>query len=263
MNIEKVKERPLHLFSGEMVRAILDGRKTQTRLIVKPVGHDEGFVIVERDDKTLWPWRSDDGESMFTTIGGLTHEIPMSCPYGHPGERLWVKENFFIGEDLGEGWEPWMLQGDRFRYYCFGGDEGYDVPLEYLVPRRTRETHNNEGTAEHWRGFGPISSLFMPRWASRILLEITDVRVERLQDITSDDAVSEGLKGITKDGCLVKYGLPDTDGFPGTDDFGWPWKAWCVNPVDAYRRLWEQINGAGSWEENPWVWCISFKKIEP
>jgi hypothetical protein len=233
MNIEKVKERPTNPVSGEMVSAILDGRKTQTRLIVKPVGNDEGFVIVERDDKTLWPWRSDDGESMFTTIGGLTHEIPMSCPYGRPGERLWVRETWadahFWTDDIEAG-----------------------APLYRAID------HKKPIKPVKWK-----SPIQMPRWASRILLEVTDVRVERLQDITSNDAVSEGLKGITKDGRLVKYGLPDTDGFPGTDDFGWPWNAWCVNPVDAYRRLWEQINGHGSWEENPWVWCISFKKIEP
>jgi hypothetical protein len=102
---------------------------------------------------------------------------------------------------------------------------------------------------------------FLPSWASRITLEIVNVRVERLQDISADDAIAEGLKGITMDWRLVKYGIPDADGYPGTDDIGWPWEDWRISPVDAYRRLWESINGSGSWDANPWVWVIEFRRI--
>jgi hypothetical protein len=83
----------------------------------------------------------------------------------------------------------------------------------------------------------------MPRWASRITLEITDVRVERLQDISEEDAIAEGVKWFSS-GAVECPGMPET-------------------PVDAYRSLWEKISGSGSWEKNPWVWCISFKRTEP
>lgn len=102
----------------------------------------------------------------------------------------------------------------------------------------------------------------MPRWASRITLEVTGIRVERLQDISEEDAIAEGLSGITKDGKLIKYGIPDQDGLPGTDNTGWPWRDWQKDPRDAYRRLWESINGRGSWDANPWVWVVEFKRVE-
>jgi len=101
----------------------------------------------------------------------------------------------------------------------------------------------------------------MPRWASRISLEITGIRVERLQDISEEDAIDEGLKAITKDGKLIKYGIPDRDGYPGADDFGWNWGDWDKSPVLAYKRLWQSINGKGSWDLNPFVWVIEFKRI--
>jgi len=104
----------------------------------------------------------------------------------------------------------------------------------------------------------------MPRWASRITLEITAVRVERLHDISEADAVAEGLACITKDGDRTrKYGIPDADGMPGTDDHGWPWNEWRSDPREAYRKLWESINGPGSWDLNPWVWVIEFKRVTP
>ena len=103
----------------------------------------------------------------------------------------------------------------------------------------------------------------MPRWASRILLEIADVRVERLQEISENDAKGEGLAAISKDGQIFKYGIPDRDGLPGTDDHGWPWVDWKHSARNAFGRLWESINGAGSWDTNPWVWVVEFRVIEP
>lgn len=104
----------------------------------------------------------------------------------------------------------------------------------------------------------------MPRWASRLALEVTGVRVERVQDISEADAMAEGLKGLTKDGSLVKWGIPDRDGLPGNDDDGWHWKQWESDPRKAYRALWNSINGAKpgrSWEANPWVWVVEFKRV--
>lgn len=99
------------------------------------------------------------------------------------------------------------------------------------------------------------SPIVMPRSASRILLEVTDVRVERVQDISEADAIAGGLEAIAKEGSLIKYGIP------GTDDFGWR-SDWSVASRVAYRRLWESIHAVGSWDDNPWVWVVEFRRIE-
>ena len=104
-------------------------------------------------------------------------------------------------------------------------------------------------------------SIFMPRWASRITLIVTDVRIERLQDISEADAEAEGLAKISKDGSLYKFGLPDRDGLPGNDDHGWPWMDWHKHARDAYQAIWQSLNakrtGCG-WDDNPWVAAITF-----
>ena len=101
----------------------------------------------------------------------------------------------------------------------------------------------------------------MFRWASRILLEIADIRIERLQSISREDAIAEGLACFSKDGRIYKYGIPDRDGLPGSDNIGWDWQKWQENPITFYLLLWDSINGkshpSGS---NPWVWAIDFKK---
>lgn len=95
------------------------------------------------------------------------------------------------------------------------------------------------------------------------LIEITSVRLEKLQDISEEDAIAEGLKALIKDnGQTIKYGIPDADGLPGKDDFGWPWMEWNASPALAYKKLWEQIYGPGAWDKNPWVWVIEFKRVE-
>jgi hypothetical protein len=106
-------------------------------------------------------------------------------------------------------------------------------------------------------------SIHMPRAASRILLEVVSVRVERLQDISEADAVAEGIKALTKDGRTIKYGIPDRDGLPGNDNDGWHWCNWMPDASLAYRRLWQEINGFGSWEANPWVWVVEFTRLWP
>lgn len=201
-----MKERPI-IFSAPMVRGILDDRKTQTRRIAKVTsdGCKEGSI---------------------TPLAGfvprsIEHHISY-CPYGKPGDRLWVRETFCYHDDLA--------------IYLYKADCDSSV---------------------RWK-----PSIHMPRSASRILLEITCVRVERLQDISEDDAIAEGLKAITKDGRTIKYGIPDSDGYPGNDNHGWHWCDWNVSPVVAYKRLWESINGHGSWDLNPWVWVVEFKLLE-
>lgn len=228
------------LFNGKMVRAILEGRKTQTRRVVKHdlqrLGDGEWYAF---DHKGI-NYRVN---ARHTTVAAWAHLLQF-CPYGQPGDRLWVREATINVEEHGYV-GPVYVESEY----------GRDV-LDYgLAPAPDDMT---EVEPEELR---KRPSIHMPRSMSRILLEITNVRVERLQDISPDDAIEEGLKAITKDGKTVKYGIPDHDGQPGTDDIGWPWQEWRISPVDTFRHLWESINGAGSWAANPWVWVIEFRKL--
>jgi hypothetical protein len=195
------------LFSGAMVRALLDGSKTQTRRAVKmPPSWD---CIVYADwGNGWWPYRSDDGESPNYD----NNEIPLRCPYGQPGDRLWVRETWAPHPDFPESVHRGVYRADP--------------ECKYDVPR--------------WR-----PSIHMPRWASRILLEIVSVRVERLQDIGDVDSHAEGvtIEDRHMGGYCAGEFLPPS--------------------VRAYRELWEQINGAGSWAANPWVWVVEFKRVTP
>lgn len=211
----EIKSRPI-LFSSEMIRAILDGKKSMTRRIIKPQPHD---INDRTSEEVNAAWQE-----------GF---VPVKCPYGTVGDVLWVREGFTI------------LESNEIIYKADSSPAPYGLQLlpdgSYFDGR--------------WK-----PSIHMPRWASRITLEITDIRVERLQDISEEDAKAEGLKAITKDGGItIKYGIPDTDGLPGTDNFGWQWQDWHIDPRMAYKLLWESINGAGSWEVNPFVWVIQFK----
>ena len=226
MGARQMKERPI-LFSAPMVRAILDGRKTVTRRIVKPVGNDDAFVLLDHG-KGFWPYRSDDGESSITADG---NETPHSCPYGRSGDRLWVREAFH-----GYHWDKpravYRADGERQRVRT--QIESYEVG--------------------HW-----TPSIHMPRWASRITLEIVSVRVERLQNISEEDAIAEGV--YCENVIVSSYyanGHHEVGEcryfFHGGPDEGFE------SAVDAYTALWDSINGEGSWEKNPWVWVIEFKR---
>ena len=229
-----MKERPI-LFSAPMVRAILAGSKTQTRRVVKALHPDchESFI---RKDDGLFGWRDQFGRFM--------QAFP--CPYGQPGERLWVREN---------GWErpdrtPKMMRegADTWAPYYFDADYEFDA------------TRDNEFAEFKEWGFKRRPSIHMPRWASRILLEITAVRVDRLQDISEADAVAEGCR-------------PDA-GLHGDDDMAVYFTSQAFDnaavricatpmPVVRYAVLWKSINGAGSWAANPWVWVVEFKRVTP
>ncbi|EFT2530288.1 hypothetical protein HVG75_004872 [Salmonella enterica] len=193
-----------------MVRAILDGRKTQTRRPIK--WKQTRFTeIAERDDGSLWPWAED------CERGG---DIWFACPYGEIGDRIWVRETF--------------------RVHSRATDVATLVYRASVRNSWTEQTHrvpiavcDKPATPEKW-----TPSIHMPRWASRILLEITDVRVERLRDLSEEDAKSEGI-------------TPPAGGvLPG-----WEYR---IN----FRDLWMDIYGTDSWEANPWVWVIEFKRVE-
>ena len=198
-----MKERPI-LFSASMVRAILEGSKTQTRRVIKPQPWEEYSAesikcehyapcIVDKYGEM------DAGPEIFGAYS-TDGEWGVRCPYGQPGERLWVREAFYTEENA-QTKAVWYRAENHREFY----------------PK--------------WR-----PSIHMPRWASRITLEITGVRVERLRDITNNDALDEGTPDLR------------------TIENGWDMRR-------CFQDLWEQINGVGSWGENPWVWVIEFKKV--
>ena len=213
------------IFNAEMVRAILDGRKTQTRRPIK--WKQTRFTeIGEREDGSKWPW-SEDAEHAC--------DFWHPCPFGAVGDRIWVRETWgvvshaFSDDGLMIDWVPdrpttaihempfgngyysgyaiYAADGD----FTWGDDDGYEDGRSCWKP-----------------------SIHMPRAASRILLEITDVRVERLRSMSQDDARAEGV--IAASGPM-EAGL-------------------------AFRELWDSIYGEESWKANPWVWVIEFKRVE-
>ena len=202
----RIREKGL-IFNSEMVRAILDGRKTQTRRPIK--WKQTRFTeIGEREDGSKWPW-SEDAEHAC--------DFWHPCPFGAVGDRIWVRET----------WNK------------YGGLLTYRADHDWIDDMR-KET---VCTAK-W-----VPSIHMPRWASRILLEITDVRVERLNAISEEDATAEG---VPPTGSL----LPD---YLGT--FLTPKGDFATAKV-AFQRLWESIYGEESWKANGWVWVIEFKRVE-
>jgi hypothetical protein len=250
-----MKERPI-LFSGPMVRAIREGRKTQTRRIIKPQP-PRGWKFNSFD--TLWYWWTPDGTC---DLNG-PHE-GRKCPYGNPGDRLWVKETWAQVH-------PIQVSEGRFSLKGRAGIPG-PPPVDYRVIYRSdgeyQRIHFQRGEPkypyrelcvegckrehihpeERWNGWA--SSALMPRWASRITLEIVSVRVERLQDISEEDAIAEGCE---MDGDFPRP-QPDASGI---GEVGWD------TAVEWYSWLWESINGFGSWDLNPWVWVIEFKEAKP
>lgn len=213
-----VKERPV-LFKAEMVRAILDGRKTQTRRIVKAKDSEpERCITLKTLMRNIQEWRQQEGR--WFGIDGWDTLVFADCPYGQVGDHLWVKET----------WTP--DHADFYPHFplCYRADFGPEYE------RENGKVWSSEQNA--WFPFKWRPSIFMPRWASRITLEITSVRVERLREISEQDAASEGVKWRT--------------GNPGECRT-------CAR--GAFMDLWESINGKDSWAANPWVWCIEFKRL--
>lgn len=207
--VTQSKERPI-LFSGPMVRAILEGRKTQTRRIVK--GKGTWAVVYNPDSERTWPGAEDE-------CGDWQD---FECPYGNVGDRLWVRETCCC--------DGWSVHYTADNGHVEFGDTRYDDALKL---------HHYSG------GFSrQVPSIHMPRWASRITLEITGVRVERLNDICEEDAKSEGVEELGELFEKAKHGHPLT--------------LWST----AFAWLWFDINGRDSWMQNPWVWVVEFKRNE-
>lgn len=222
-------DRPI-IFSAPMVQALLAGRKSQTRRLLKP-------QPAYRDDvptKLVWQVRKNSGIFNFDDDQFRRH-APMLCPYA-PGDRLYVREAHSLhrahgqyfktpAEDHGERWGPWS-----------------GLPIA-VSPDKTRVAYYREGFDRSgppkWR-----PSIHMPRWASRITLTVTEVRVQRLQEISEADAVAEGCEAT---GWMPSYGNPDNAGCEES-----------IPATDAYASLWNSLHGPEAWDANPWVVAISF-----
>lgn len=229
MNNVQVKERPI-LFSGPMVRAILEGRKTQTRRVVKPL-KTSGLI--------RW------NPVILNGSGGWSdeHGSPIKCPYGKPGDRLYVRETWGVGTRP----DPW--QG------CVDGVE-YRADLEYLEDGDDLEL-NTEPDIDYskYSGRGWRPSIHMPRAACRILLEITDIRAERLQDISEQDAIAEGVENF-------QWLDPHTEEIkPAFLNYMPTGYRSMMTAKASFESLWHSINGPESWNQNPFVWVVEFKKL--
>ena len=233
-----MKERPI-LFSGPMVRAILDGRKTQTRRVVKP--RHEGGVIVGPAAEL--------GHARETWGGGqgrAWHTECVPCPYGQPGDALWLRETWRVAKHHDATKSSDLRPRSMTVHYRAGGFACNDRPRREGKPEWMFFDEEPRGvTFGKWR-----PPMFMPRWASRISLLVESVRVERLQEISILDSHAEGVGGT--------YGETGINlGFKGANH-EWDNKT----AVEQYAWLWESINGAGSWDANPWVWVIEFRRVK-
>jgi hypothetical protein len=252
-----MNERPI-LFSAPMVRAILEGRKTMTRRVVKD---------------SAWVEDAGDQDPATGHTPSLMSIDVSRCPYGKPGDRLWGREH-------------WGYRGSR----SGGIPDSHAALVYYHADQSKREIEFdsfremqavtpgqnikkppgfedldewdqrfvwNDLLDKWWDRKRSIPSIHMPRWASRVLLEVTEVRVERLNDISEVDAKAEGAPFVcemcgndldTPEGEEIHFGCDDSD---------------CehVSHLEGFRRLWQSINGPESWDLNPWVWVVSFKKI--
>lgn len=204
--MSQAKERPI-LFSGPMVRAILNGQKTVTRREIKPSmrSADSSFELHQQEDESWRPMHTFDESCM--DAKGTEH--PIACPYGQPGDRLWVREAWAqinVAQAPGENWVVY------------------------------RECDNRTDYGGPWK-----PSIHMRRRDSRILLEVTDVRVELLQDISEEQAEAEGVGFLRH--------APDADE--------------TLTAAQLFECLWSSINGDESWIGNPWVWVVEFKRVTP
>jgi len=232
-----MKERPI-LFSGEMVRAILEGRKTQTRRVLNPQPDDdcvwEGIEGVGYVPTIYMPMREDD--------------LPARFPYGKVGGHLWVRETFLPDPPQDGTWD--------FYSYTDGVLHNFSaIPERYRTPELVLYKASWDGHDLKW-----LPSIHMPRWASRISLEITGVRVERVQAITANDALAEGISKTDH------WKPKEVEGRPFDEKWWDDYEFWNRYPQIAYRNLWDKINGQRDsgwfgWDKNPWVWVIEFKRL--
>lgn len=215
-----MKESPIP-FKGDMIRAVLSGQKTQTRRPMKPIPvYPDAFDGLRREIH--------DGQVHFWASGAELPAHKFRCPYGQPGDRLWVKETFY-------------------KYYP---SETWPEPKAlYKADGITLCDKDSEGKKQRW-----TTSIHMPRILSRITLEITDIRVERVQNITSDGAIADGAYEVRKVGDDIAHATWTMDGLDWRYD----------TPREAFAATWDSLYAARGlgWDVNPWVWVITFKRAE-
>jgi hypothetical protein len=216
-------EHPI-LFSGEMVRAILAGRKTQTRRVVKSDTQNFAKSQFLFFDNNRASWMGEPGswlEEYYWTV----------CPYGVPGDTLWVRETLAMGSAI-----------------CKSAKVDYAATHTPIAWREGMPQGCCGAATWQWKR-DVLPSIHMPRWASRLTLRVTSVRVQRVQDISEEDAIAEGV-------VVSHYYCDDaTDSDDGTHR---------CDPIGAYRKLWDSLNAARGygWETNPWVWVVGFTREE-
>ncbi|EMR0514647.1 hypothetical protein RY963_002688 [Stenotrophomonas maltophilia] len=224
------KERPI-LFNGTMVRAILAGAKTQTRRAIKPQPLETSFFDAPRQYQ---PTFVDDGQLRVATSSGV-HLL--TCPFGQRGDRLWVRERF---KPVASGQVKNGYGEVRYGY-------AYEADSSTRWNRRTTTIHDLSGQTSK----GPMqfqkgpwkSAICMPHRACRLVLEVTDVRVERLQAITEANAIAEGIRIDSDGGFHVESGTH-----------------YSSSPIGSFASLWSSTGG--DWASNPCVWAITFKRID-
>ncbi|ADU71514.1 hypothetical protein [Pantoea sp. At-9b] len=228
-----MRERGM-IFNADMVRAVLNGSKTQTRRIMKvqPESNQFGLSRVRASTK-----RSDIGKYYWSESNATGHHIRsemFSCPFGAVGDRLWVRETWW---QAGYGYarypddDEYAWTGSRRILFAADGNPPNEPNPDY--PKGLGGGKFSAASPNRlWR---KRPSLHMPRWASRITLEITGVRVERLQSMSGEDARSEG------------FAYEDSH---------------LLGDIDEFSRVWTSIYGEESWQANPWVWVIEFKRVE-
>jgi hypothetical protein len=203
-----------------MVKAILDGRKTQTRRVCKPMN-----AWVEQECREV---RQIDGVPYHFFVGAQDPIERLRSRFGQTGDRLWVRET----------WQGPLLSEDQYQEYRDGRRDAYQKPdfCRYAADGGAPPefVNDDDNLVCRWR-----PSIHMPRWASRILLEVTNVRVERLSDCSEEDAEVEGVNFLRE--------VPDADE--------------TLTAKQLYACLWDSINGNGAWDANPWVWVVSFKRV--
>jgi hypothetical protein len=258
-------EHPI-LFTAAMVQAILEGRKTQTRRVIagqldNPTFWQHGGYRLAFDiaaGKWGFYYREDTERALGSPL--------LRCPYGVPGDRLWVRETWRRTTST-NGLDSIAYRSDDscFAVLCSDSGEGDPVKVDLRKPMEPFIS----GT---WR-----PSIFMPRWASRITLEITEVRAQRVQEISESDAIAEGIETcFTEEEMLtLPAGSNDWRNYLWHGESGITKKAMALStsqyssfasPVSSYRSLWDSINGhlpGRSWADNPWVWAITFKLVSP
>lgn len=230
--MSQVKERPI-LFSAPMVRAILEGRKAVTRRAMKCQPDADASITVESYNVAVTNRRGyqEAGPEIFGAWWS-DGESGCKCPYGKPGDRLWVRETFI---DLrGTGVEHRPDPDGPLQRYAYAAD---------CRPG----SHSDEARKDFGLKYKP--SIHMPRAACRILLEITDVRVERLQDISEDQAKAEGVRLYTDHAELGDWW--HVEGI----------ETYSADPRKSFELLWSSVGG--DWQANPWVWVVEFKRVTP